>query len=108
MISKEEYIKAKETIDAFEEQLNEKFVESYTCINCKENEVKPYSVDVLGQDEGCWLDGTVIRADVGYGSRHDLSSYYFAICDDCLDSLEDSGLLVDIKQLRKKIKKERS
>jgi hypothetical protein len=81
-ISNEDYIKAKETIREYNDQdiLSKKHI----CIICKEREIKSRNERF---NPGMWKDGTVKKITFGYGSKHDMSSFYIAICDDCADSL---------------------
>lgn len=57
----------------------------------------------LQQGQGPWLDGTVSIISFGYGSRYDMSQYYIAICDDCIESLIREGLAEDYSKLQKKL-----
>jgi hypothetical protein len=82
-------------------ELHNKYVkEEKTCIVCKKNKVtletKLHSlpVDPLKQHEdGMWNNGTVERISFGYGSRHDLSTYYIAVCDDCIEEAIKAGVV---------------
>lgn len=107
MISKEDYAKAKETVDEYEKELNAKLIDSYTCLNCKEAEItaqNPEYINPLMQGRGMWSNGTVIEVGFGFGSRHDMCNYYVAICDNCIEELEASGLAVNKNNIRRKIK----
>ena len=41
------------------------------------------------------------KISFGYGSRHDMRTFFVAICDDCITQLETSGLAIDFKLLKK-------
>jgi hypothetical protein len=108
MITKEEFEKAQQIINEYKEQLNKAFVISRICVCCKTKEIKPLEGEVIKvtqQEQGCWNDGTVEKITFGYGSKHDMRSFYVAICDDCIEQLEKDGLIVDIKSLRKEERK---
>jgi hypothetical protein len=50
-----------------------------------------------------WKEGGVTRISFGYGSRHDLQSFYIAICDSCTEKLIKENIIVDTKDISKKI-----
>lgn len=106
MISKEEHDKALGVIQEYNRQLNLKYVHNRICCVCKENSVdkiEPSSTQPLKQEQGMWNDGVVEKISFGYGSRYDMSSFYIAICDDCIEDLLKSGLATDLKAIRKAI-----
>lgn len=112
MINTEEYNSALEIVKQYERELNRKFIKDKTCICCKINIIKPVdgmsldygSVEPLKQEIGPWEGGDVCRIDLGYGSRFDMSSYYIGLCDDCIEKLENEGLIEDVDVLKIKIK----
>jgi hypothetical protein len=107
-ISKDEYFEAKELTKKFEAQQNSKHVESYTCINCKEKEITPMNperIDMMRQDKGMWNDGTVALISFGYGSRLDLTEFFVGICDNCMESLEQSALAKEVRSFHSKLYK---
>ena len=109
-ISKQEFEKAIEIIEAYKTQVNKSLIENRICACCKTNEIKPLEgmglsegkIKATEQEQGCWNDGTVEKISFGYGSKYDMRSFYIAICDNCIDELEKDGLVVDVKKLRKK------
>jgi hypothetical protein len=105
MIKKEEYDKALATVQTYNEQLNLHIVNNRTCCVCKEKVISNIEVNIihpLRQEQGMWADGTVEKITFGYGSKHDMTSYYIAVCDDCITELKESGLATDLKELKKK------
>lgn len=113
MITKQEFENAQQVVFEYKSEINKQLISKRTCICCKQKEVKPLegmglaegSIKSTEQEQGCWNDGTVEKVTFGYGSRHDMRSFYVAICDDCIEQLEKDGLIVDIKTLRKEEKK---
>lgn len=104
---KPEYIKAKESIKKYEQEISKHYVTPKTCCICEVNSVEPIEtaiIDPLKQEKGMWNSGVVERLSCGYGSKHDLNSYYIAICDDCISNLIENRLAVDFKELSKQVK----
>lgn len=91
--------------DEIEEELG-KAVKPKNCIVCQENIINPLYPDMpihpLEQQSGLWNDGAVAEIRPGFGSRHDMESYYIAICDPCLTKLASNGMI----ESKKKIKEE--
>lgn len=108
MIKKEDYLIAKGTVDEYNRQLNAKQIKEYTCCVCKKEKIKPMhpeSINPLKQECGAWLNGAIDKISVGYGSIHDMSSFYIAICDKCLTDLHDKGVIVHYRKLLKELDK---
>lgn len=87
------------------ELLNLHIVSNRTCCVCKEKVISKIEADhihPLRQEQGMWADGVVEKITFGYGSKHDMDSYYIAICDNCITELKESGLATDLKELKKK------
>ena len=106
-ITKEDYKKALELISDYELQLNQKFIKDYVCIACNKNKIKPLypeGVNPLSQENDMWNNGNVIYLCCGYGSRFDSDSYYFGLCDDCLEKGLENNKVIDYKELSKKIR----
>jgi hypothetical protein len=82
-ISTEDYIKAKETIRQYKDQ--EVVSVKHTCCVCKTKEIKS-----LYDSKDMWNEGTVEKITFGYGSKHDMNSFYIAICDECADGLTEA------------------
>jgi hypothetical protein len=107
MIDKNEYEKALETVLEYTEQQNMHLVKNRTCCVCKEvdvTKIEPKSIHPLRQEQGMWGDGVVEKVTFGYGSKHDMDSFYIAICDSCISNLEESGLATNIRDLKKKMR----
>ena len=105
MIKKEDYKEAFATVQAYNEQLNLHIVSNRTCCVCKEkviSKIEAKHIHPLRQEQGMWSDGVVEKITFGYGSKHDMDSYYIAVCDDCITELKESGLATDLKELKKK------
>ena len=105
MIKKKDYEKALNTVRAYNEQLSLHSVSNRTCCVCKEkviSKVNEKSIHPLLQEQGMWADGAVEKITFGYGSKHDMDSFYIAVCDDCIDELKESGLATDFRELKKK------
>jgi hypothetical protein len=108
-ITKEEFEAANKVVTEYNEQLNKSLIKSRVCACCKTKEVKPLEgtglseghIKASRQEQGCWNDGTVERISFGYGSKHDMRSFYVAICDSCIDELLKTGLITDVKTLEK-------
>lgn len=100
-MSKEDYKKARATVNAFETAVNESLVEDRVCCVCQENTIeKMHPVpDATKQEQGMWSGGVVERVNFGYGSIFDMSSFYIAICDDCVPQLIEKGLMTEISML---------
>lgn len=107
-ITKEEYINATDIVEKYKVQSNKSLIKSHTCICCKTKEIKHLEMmgipEVMEQDRGCWNDGWVHKISQGYGSRFDMSQFFIAICDDCLEGLIKDGLATNVKDVRKSVK----
>jgi hypothetical protein len=104
MIKKEDYEEALATIKAYNEQLN-LHVSNRTCCVCRENvisKIEATYIHPLKQEQGMWSDGVVEKITFGFGSKHDMDSYYIAVCDECITELKESGLATSLKELKKK------
>ena len=108
-LSFEDYQIAKKTVEEYEQKINEPFVINHTCAICESKTIKPIEgkhTNPLKLEAGMWDNGVVEKISFGYGSKHDTTSYYIAICDDCIDRLEKQGLAVKTKDISKKIYKQ--
>lgn len=101
-----EYIRIKKMVEDFE---NKKFMETVkplTCICCQKEQVSPdfefiSKPEPENQDKNvCWNNGAVTRLSAGWGSRHDMSSYFMAVCDSCISVLEEKGLLKKVRDVQ--------
>jgi hypothetical protein len=67
------------------------------CLLCG-NELSPTADDISDNDIAVnmsWQGGDVAVMHCGYGSRHDLTNFLIAICDDCLEkSLQDGRIAI--------------
>ena len=85
------------------------YVKDKTCICCKTNIIKPLyppeeiPLDPLEQERGPWDGGIVKLITGGYGSRHDMESYYIALCDSCLSDLWTAGYAESYRDLKKSV-----
>ena len=107
MISKEQYEDALKLVQDYAEQTYPKYVTNRVCCSCKKNVVTKIdhkSVHPLRQEQSMWKDGVVEKITFGYGSKHDMESYYIAICDSCIDELETNGLASNIRDIKKGLK----
>jgi len=106
MVSKKEFKKAQEIINDYKSQINKLIIKDHICMCCKTKEIKHLDEliipDATKQEDGWWDGGVVEKITFGYGSRHDMRSFYVAICDDCIQELEKSGLAIDVKEIIKK------
>ena len=108
MITREEFDKANSVVSEYKRQFNESRIKSHKCMCCKTKEIKPldeYSLSNGGirpseQDAGFWSRGTVHKITFGYGSAYDCSSFFVAICDDCIKTLVSDGFALDVKPIR--------
>lgn len=109
MVTEEQYQEAKKVLKEYKVQKNKSLIKNMTCICCRKNEVKPLAGTGLAdgyinpeeQERGCWDDGTVEKVTFGYGSKHDMRTFYVAICDDCLSDLEANNLVTDLSKIQK-------
>lgn len=103
IIKKEEYDKALAIIEAYNNQINSKIVTNRVCCICKNKVITKMNDNIhpLKQEQGMWNDGVVEKITFGYGSKHDMNSYYIAICDNCIDELENDGLATNLKVVKK-------
>lgn len=109
MINKEDYKKALEIVQTYKEEQNTKFVTDRTCCICKTNIISALELKhtyPLKQEQGMWNNGVVEKITFGYGSRHDMDSFYIAVCDDCIEELEANRLATNIRELIKQMKDE--
>jgi len=105
MIKKEEYEEALAKVKSYNERLNSQIVNNYTCCVCKKkviSKINDEHIHPLRQEEGMWSDGTVENITFGYGSAHDMDTYYIAICDNCITELKEAELVTDLKELKNK------
>lgn len=107
MPTAQDYKNAQKVIEEFNNQLVLEFVKPVTCICCG-TKIQPLMIehtsDPAKLDESWWDDGTVSKINPGYGSRHDLSSFFIGICDNCLDKAIQSGIAISQEQLKYEIK----
>lgn len=102
-----DYEFAKKIVENFETAKNRALVVKTTCISCKEKVILPLKnsnledgiVDPKKQDEGMWDDGTVAKISFGYGSAHDMKTYYVGICDNCLTEAEKNGHVINLRNI---------
>ena len=107
MIDKEKYEEARNIIFEYENQMNSSLVEDRICCVCKDTKVKAIhkeTLDPLKQEQGMWSNGVVERITFGYGSVHDMESYYLAICNRCIVDLEVKKFATNIRDVRKSVK----
>lgn len=76
----------------------------YTCSICKKNTITKIhgtNCDIFNQDKEAWEDGTVGKITFGYGSEHDMTTFYLGICDGCITELSNNGLATDLSKINK-------
>lgn len=108
MIKKEDYLKAEETVRRYKEQTNAELVYKRTCCVCKTKVIEPIGPETLNplkQEQGMWNDGVVEKITFGYGSSNDMSSYYIAMCDNCLNDLEEKGFATNLRSISSEMRK---
>lgn len=111
-MNREEYEKALFIVEEYEKEFNRSFIKNMICICCRTKTIKPASnmsldagcISPLEMHTGAWSDGTVELLTFGYGSRNDMSSFYAAICDDCIEDLEKNNLVINRSILIKKLR----
>lgn len=107
-ITEKEFNNAKDVVNNYIAQLNKLLITNHVCICCKRTEIKPTvgsslldgKIKSTQQEFGSWSNGTVEKITFGYGSRHDMRSFYIGICDNCIDELESLRLLTDVNVLK--------
>lgn len=107
MVNSKKYIEALAIVNEYKSQLSESLVQPRVCSCCKSNIVKPIEcgfTDPLKQESGMWSDGVVEKITFGYGSIHDMESYYIAICDECIVNLEREKLATNIRDIRNDVR----
>ena len=80
-INKEKFVKV--VTDLLTECVAEKAYNEQSCCICKKK--------IIFKKEAKYTHGNVVKITFGYGSKHDMDSYYIAICDNCITELEKSG-----------------
>ena len=55
--------------------------------------IKKYNRLIEKAENRMWSNGVVGNISAGYGSSHDGGQYVIAICDDCIQSKLDEGVL---------------
>ena len=106
MIENDKYKEAKKIVKEFEEKMNATLCKDRVCCVCKEKNIKGIHVetlDPLKQENGMWSDGVVEKITFGYGSIHDMKTYYIAVCDDCIVELEKEGFATNMKEIVKTV-----
>lgn len=78
------------------------------CIKCEEilelvSSRLSSNINVLKLEQNEVNNGCVFKADFGYGSSHDMSSYYMGICDKCTTDLYKRNLITSFKELSGKM-----
>lgn len=110
-MDKEEVKKAKDLFDQYNKRLNKKFIKPLKCVICKDKIIKPnleydLNVDPLKQDEAIWIDGTCIKVLIKHGSSFDGNAFFMGVCDECIKTLKEDGLIIDKTILKNKYYKE--
>lgn len=98
-----------ELINNYRTEVSNRFTtSSYTCICCKEKEIKLLHAEFvhpLKQEEACWNNGAVQKFYFGYGSTLDCESFYVGICDDCMRGLIKENLVKALNDIRQSLQK---
>lgn len=104
--------KIKELAELYDEvrvELAKTFVKDKVCICCEKAIIIPTlsldenPIDPLNQGKSSWTDGTVEMISCGYGSVHDLESYFIAICDSCITDRLKKGIIENYKDIKRSI-----
>jgi hypothetical protein len=85
---------AERYINKYENKLRSKVIKEKKCICCKNSYITIGSSiypDPMKQEEGMWDNGIICRGSAGYGSKHDMMEFIFAVCDNCVQSLWEEG-----------------
>lgn len=101
-IKQQDYLKAKALVLEYQNQKSKEKVKPYTCSVCKNNKITPSEsspIDLNNLHKGNWEDGDLTLLSPGYGSSHDMSQYYMAVCDSCLSNLKDEGIITATKDI---------
>ena len=69
---------------------------NFKCVNCKKDILEIYPNGLTKPESGAFTDGVVGRLSAGYGSKFDGSSFWIAICDQCLSAGLDAGTIKEI------------
>lgn len=99
------YDKIQKQISVYKNNKNIENMPKIHCIKC-ENELhhsRLTGLDVLKLENTTILNGGVFRMEFGYGSSHDMNSYYMGICDNCTSDLYKRSLITSIKELSVKM-----
>lgn len=95
----EEYEILKKKLHDYEQSINKNKLKTHICVSCKTTIVEPLFTEVLShknthnQETMSYSSGGVGVIHFGYGSSYDMSTYYVALCDDCVENLISQGLL---------------
>jgi hypothetical protein len=101
-IKQKDYLKAKALVLEYQNQISKELVKPYTCSVCKTNEVTPsedFPIDPNNLHKGNWENGDLTLLSPGYGSSHDMSQYYMAVCDECLSTLREEGIITNTNSI---------
>jgi len=94
-----ELLKAEQTIRKYKAEINTELIKltsPKTCLKCGKK------VEVMDPQEpfyhfypheGMWLGGGVFQMSCGYGSDHDNTQFYGALCDDCITELHEKKII---------------
>lgn len=98
----EEYEILKKKVNEYERVLMKKKLHSFVCVSCKKKEIPTLFIDdnddisenmVNNQEKWTYSNGGVGTIHFGYGSSHDMSKYYVALCDECVLNLVEENIL---------------
>ena len=94
---------AQEYIYKYEQKLRSKIIKEKKCISCKNSyiclgDVEHYP-DPMKQEGGMWDDGIIFSGSGGFGSKHDMMEFIFGVCDDCVKSLWEEGIMEYTKKI---------
>ncbi len=112
-MNSEKYKKLKKEIYDYEQDILKNNLVKHICVSCKTNLIDvvfpehdiSYD-DATNQDNMMHLNGGVGTISFGYGSLHDMQTYYVALCDKCVDDLENLKILHNKYRIKQDIKKE--
>lgn len=106
-----QYEKAKKTVQKYLAERSRELIKPHTCICCKKNKIsivdfeRDYAPDPTNQQGEFTKSGVIEKILCGYGSKHDTTCFYIAICDECITDLIKNNHVQDFKEIYKQFKK---
>jgi hypothetical protein len=94
-----ELVKAEQIVRKFKSEINTEMIKitsPKTCLKCGKKIEVIYPQEVFyffNPQEGMWSGGGVFKMECGYGSGHDCTNFYGALCDDCIKELHEKKII---------------